>query len=54
MASSSHESIGSFPSMHSLAKASPANSFIAETFTTMAQVMGMLSLDIDSLHVDKY
>ena len=41
MASSSHDSIGSFPSMHSLAKASPATSFIAETFTTTAEV-GML------------
>ena len=38
MTSSGHESIGSFPSMHSLAKASPATSLIAETFTTTEQV----------------
>ena len=30
--------MGSFPSMHSLAKASPATSLIAETFTTTEQV----------------
>ena len=38
MTSSGHESMGSFPSLHSLAKASPATSFIAETFTTTEQV----------------
>ena len=38
MTSSGHESMGSFPSMHSLAKASPATSLIAETFTTTEQV----------------
>ena len=38
MISSGHESMHSFPSMHSLAKASPATSFIAETFITAEQV----------------
>ena len=44
MTSSGHESIGSFPSMHSLAKASPATSLIAETFTTTEQVRHFIKL----------
>jgi hypothetical protein len=34
----SGESLGSFPSMHSLVRASPATSLIAETFTTEEEV----------------
>jgi len=45
LTSSGHESIGSFPSMHSLAKASPATSLIAETFTTTEQVRTDTAID---------
>ncbi|KAK2162853.1 hypothetical protein LSH36_90g02038 [Paralvinella palmiformis] len=46
MISSGHESMHSFPSMHSLAKASPATSFIAETFITAEQVTNTGESDI--------
>lgn len=39
MSVTGQESVGSFPSMHNLAKASPATSFIAETYTTAEEVL---------------
>ena len=52
MASSGHELLHSFPSLHSLAKVSPATSIIAETITTAEQVTSQTEAELSTLLSD--